>query len=74
MIEIIIKTTRSRARAMVDAMAHEHVSYTEEGQLVGAFLRDLDSALENEPCAHEWDEQPGEPPVDTCSRCGAVRE
>lgn len=25
-------------------------------------------------CAHDWQEQPGEPPVDVCSSCGAVRE
>lgn len=25
-------------------------------------------------CEHDWQEQPGEPPVDVCSRCGAVRE
>lgn len=25
-------------------------------------------------CIHEWHEQPGEPPVDVCSQCGAVRE
>ena len=25
-------------------------------------------------CPHEWIEQPGEPPVDTCYRCGAVHE
>lgn len=24
-------------------------------------------------CEHDWQEQPGEPPVDTCSHCGAVR-
>jgi hypothetical protein len=24
-------------------------------------------------CDHDWQEQPGEPPVDTCSRCGAER-
>jgi hypothetical protein len=25
-------------------------------------------------CDHDWQEQPGEPPVDTCSNCGAVRK
>lgn len=25
-------------------------------------------------CDHDWQEQPGEPPVDVCSSCGAVRE
>lgn len=25
-------------------------------------------------CEHDWQEQPGEPPVDTCFRCGAIRE
>ena len=24
-------------------------------------------------CRHDWQEQPGEPPRDTCSLCGAVR-
>ena len=24
-------------------------------------------------CDHDWQEQPGEPPVDTCSHCGATR-
>lgn len=23
---------------------------------------------------HEWEEQPGEPPVDVCTSCGATRE
>lgn len=27
----------------------------------------------NPDCDHEWDEQPDEPPVDTCSKCGAKR-
>ncbi len=26
------------------------------------------------PCDHDWQEQPGEPPIDVCSSCGAVRE
>jgi hypothetical protein len=25
------------------------------------------------PCDHDWQEQPGEPPIDTCSKCGARR-
>lgn len=25
-------------------------------------------------CRHRWEEQPGEPPVDACTLCGAVRE
>jgi hypothetical protein len=25
-------------------------------------------------CDHDWQEQPGEPPFDVCSNCGAVRE
>lgn len=25
-------------------------------------------------CEHEWAEQPGEPPVDVCVRCGEVRQ
>jgi hypothetical protein len=29
---------------------------------------------ELETCEHDWQEQPGEPPVDVCSSCGAVRE
>jgi hypothetical protein len=24
-------------------------------------------------CAHQWEEQPGEPPCDVCFHCGAVR-
>lgn len=24
-------------------------------------------------CEHQWEEQPGEPPMDVCSSCGAVR-
>lgn len=24
-------------------------------------------------CDHQWEEQPGEPPVDVCTRCGSVR-
>jgi hypothetical protein len=27
-----------------------------------------------EPCDHDWQEQPGEPPVDICNSCGAVRK
>lgn len=26
-----------------------------------------------EPCKHDWQEQPGEPPVDVCIQCGEVR-
>jgi hypothetical protein len=85
MKHILFTTTRSRARAFADSMQHEHVSYTPEGQLVLAFLKDLERALARCPeepevlegelvCEHEWQEQPGEPPVDTCSRCGEVRE
>ena len=29
--------------------------------------------LMGERCEHDWQEQPGEPPVDVCSSCGAVR-
>ncbi len=25
-------------------------------------------------CEHDWQEQPGEPPVDVCNQCGARRE
>lgn len=25
-------------------------------------------------CEHDWDEQPGEPPVDVCTKCGDTRE
>jgi hypothetical protein len=25
-------------------------------------------------CNHDWQEQPGEPPVDVCPKCGASRE
>lgn len=28
----------------------------------------------NDECEHDWQEQPGEPPVDVCNSCGAVRE
>jgi hypothetical protein len=24
-------------------------------------------------CDHQWEEQPGEPPMDVCVKCGAVR-
>lgn len=24
-------------------------------------------------CEHDWQEQPGEPPIDVCSRCGKVQ-
>jgi hypothetical protein len=29
--------------------------------------------LDETTCEHEWQEQPGEPPIDVCSRCGAVQ-
>lgn len=28
----------------------------------------------SDTCNHDWQEQEGEPPVDVCSQCGAVRE
>lgn len=41
-----------------------------ERHVVEAFL----AYVREKPwCDHEWQEQPGEPPVDTCSRCGATR-
>jgi hypothetical protein len=29
--------------------------------------------IEVRECDHDWQEQPGEPPVDTCSKCGGIR-
>lgn len=29
---------------------------------------------DSEECEHQWEEQPGEPPVDVCPLCGARRE
>jgi hypothetical protein len=46
MLEVTVKTTRSRARAFLAVMQHEHISYSEEGQLMLAFLRDVERALE----------------------------
>lgn len=31
------------------------------------------ASIASRPCDHEWQEQPGEPPVDVCSRCGKER-
>ena len=42
---VVIHTTRAKAEALAAAMAHEHVSYTDEGQLVKGFLDDVDRAL-----------------------------
>lgn len=33
-----------------------------------------DAARAINECEHEWQEQPGEPPVDVCSKCGITRE
>lgn len=33
-------------------------------------VRELDRAA----CSHEFQEQPGEPPVDVCPLCGEARE
>lgn len=29
--------------------------------------------IKQDTCNHDWQEQPGEPPVDVCPKCGAVR-
>jgi hypothetical protein len=30
--------------------------------------------FEQSRCDHTWEEQPGEPPIDVCTSCGATRE
>jgi len=41
-----------------------------EGEDDDDLVRKLEAAQETE---HDWQEQPGEPPRDVCSACGAVR-
>ena len=33
----------------------------------------LQTMITEARCVHDWQEQPGEPPIDTCSSCGAQR-
>ena len=33
----------------------------------------IDARMAEAFCEHDWQEQPGEPPVDICSRCGKQR-
>lgn len=37
-------------------------------------VAELELELIQLKCQHEWQEQPGEPPVDCCFKCGKVRE
>jgi hypothetical protein len=34
----------------------------------------MDEEVECDEDDHDWQEQPGEPPIDVCFKCGAVRE
>jgi len=38
-----------------------------------AGLPDLPAYRPIQVCAHDWEEQPGEPAEDVCSQCGEVR-
>ncbi len=53
---ITITTTRERAEAFAAAMAHEHVSYTGDGQLVKGFLDDVEGALHVAEPVHTEDD------------------
>ncbi len=50
---------------------HRDVFSIEDDELVRK-LRVVYDVGEN-GCFHDWQEQPGEPPVDVCSSCGEVR-
>ena len=34
----------------------------------------IDLIIAQRTCEHDWQEQPGEPPIDVCPSCGAIRE
>ena len=67
--------TEADAREAFDAYKalSEHGGGRAAGEPV-TLLRDGDVLDEHSPCDHDWQEQPGEPPVDVCWHCGAVRE
>jgi hypothetical protein len=53
----------------------------EQERIYESQMRDLDwdredyaTSHDSDLCDHQWEEQPGEPPVDVCPKCGAYRE